>query len=107
MLQAIDAHEGLAVVKFWAPWCRICAHTDPEIKAAVASMNEDPGGKFGDVKFFSVEFNDGNKVTFTYLVLATVGALPCTELFGPIHGKAAPMCVHGYAVQYSTNSSSD
>ena len=63
-------------------------------------MNEDPGGKFGDVKFFSVEFNDENKVTFTYLV----GAVPCAELFGPtwVWPKAAPMCVHGYAVQCST-----
>jgi hypothetical protein len=61
-------------------------------------MNEDPGGKFGDVKFFSVEFNDENKVTFTYLV----GAVPCAELFGPMAEGRAYVCARVCStVQYN------
>ena len=62
MLKALDAetfdealrYDGIAVVKFYAPWCAMCRRVGASYKKAAAASGEESGSK--DVRFYEVNF---------------------------------------------------
>ena len=51
--EELAACKGLAVVKFWAPWCRTCKAIAPKYEQVVFDYLEEE-----DVQFFQINFKE-------------------------------------------------
>ena len=58
---ALEAFDGLTVVKFYAPWCRTCRRVETPFKAAVQKI-EAAGYPKGVLQFCEVDFSKNKQL---------------------------------------------
>jgi len=77
----IAANKGLAVVEFYAPYCRLCKRIAPAYAREVSQMEAD--ALYKDVTFFKVNFKECQDVAFRERVLA----LPTFHFYAPFASR--------------------
>jgi len=77
----IAANEGLAVVEFYAPYCRLCKRIAPAYAREVSRMESDE--QYKDVTFYKVNFKESQEVAFRERVLA----LPTFHFYAPFASR--------------------
>ena len=85
---AIADCKGLAVVEFYAPWCRTCRTAQPAVDSAVRKLEADPA--FVDVSFFKVNFKESQVLSLRERVFA----LPVMHFYVPSMGR-----VHSFTIK--------
>lgn len=80
---ALSDFEGLAVVEFYAPWCRTCRNVDPAYKKTVKKISEQYGAD--DVRFFKVNFKENRNLCLRQRVFALPAVHFYTKSLGRIN----------------------
>ena len=78
---AIDDFDGLAVVEFYAPWCRTCRNVAPRLASTVAKISSEQNTE--DVRFFKVNF----KANKNLCLRERVFALPAVHFYTSSLGR--------------------
>lgn len=88
---AMTSVDRLAVVEFYAPWCRTCTSVAPKYEAFARKYSEleegdggsDSGGGGDGVAFFKVNFKENKRLCYTERVFA----LPTVHFYVPHVGR--------------------
>ena len=76
--EELAACEGLAVVKFWAPWCRTCKALAPKYDSVVFQHLDEPR-----VRFFECNFKEAGALCLSQKIMA----LPTIHFYMPEIGR--------------------
>ena len=60
----LSSFEGLAVVKFWAPWCRTCKAIGPRYEQMAFQQQDEP-----QVRFYQVNFKEDGALCLSQRVM--------------------------------------
>ena len=79
--ETIRDNKGLAVVEFWAPWCRLCKAIAPTLDKEVAKLEAQ--AEYANVTFYKVNFKENQRLAFR----ERVAALPTLHFYGPFASR--------------------
>ena len=74
--------DGLAIVEFYAPWCRTCRGVAPTLER-MANKMQNEGGQYDSVRFYKVNFKENKKLSLRERVFA----LPAVHMYSPGLGR--------------------
>lgn len=80
-LQTINAHDGMSVVEFYAPWCRTCRGVAPTFERMCLRLSGEP--EYAQLKFFKVNFKENKQLALRERVFA----LPAVHFYTPALGR--------------------
>lgn len=67
-LETINGYNGLAVVEFYAPWCRTCRGVAPTFERMCHRLSSEP--EYESVRFFKVNFKENKQLALRERVYA-------------------------------------